>query len=85
MALAVFDLDHTLLRGDSDYLWGEFLIDAGLVDAASYREQNQAFMAAYNDGTLDIHVRPRTYLQHVGNCGGGQAKGHHAVVQGVSV
>ena len=56
MALAVFDLDHTLLRGDSDYLWGEFLIAAGLVEAEHYRAQNQAFMAAYNAGTLDIHA-----------------------------
>lgn len=56
MALAVFDLDHTLLRGDSDYLWGEFLIREGLVEARRYREQNRAFMEAYNAGTLDIHA-----------------------------
>lgn len=56
MALAVFDLDHTLLRGDSDYLWGEFLIEAGLVDSTRYRQQNHDFMVAYNAGTLDIHA-----------------------------
>lgn len=56
MALAVFDLDHTLLSGDSDYLWGEFLIANGLVEAERYRAQNRDFMAAYNAGTLDIHA-----------------------------
>lgn len=55
MALAVFDLDHTLLRGDSDYLWGEYLAEQGLVDADSYRARNQRFYAAYQAGTLDIY------------------------------
>lgn len=54
MALALFDLDNTLLAGDSDYLWGCFLADQGIVDKASYERDNQRFMDDYNRGTLDI-------------------------------
>lgn len=54
MRIAVFDLDHTLLTGDSDYLWGEFLIAEGLVDGPTYRAQNQRFYEDYAAGTLDI-------------------------------
>ncbi len=54
MTLAIFDLDNTLLVGDSDHAWGEFLIGRGLVDADSYRTQNDAFYADYCRGELDI-------------------------------
>ncbi len=54
--LAVFDLDNTLLAGDSDYLWGRFLVDQGLVDAEHYERENRRFYAAYVAGTLDIHA-----------------------------
>ena len=53
--LALFDLDNTLLAGDSDHAWGEFLISRGLVDEASHRAQNDAFYAQYQRGELDIH------------------------------
>jgi HAD superfamily hydrolase (TIGR01490 family) len=53
--LALFDLDNTLLAGDSDHAWGEFLIDRGLVDEATHRAQNDAFYAQYTRGELDIH------------------------------
>jgi len=52
--LAVFDLDHTLLAGDSDYLWGQFLVDSGHVDGARYEAANRAFYEDYQAGTLDI-------------------------------
>lgn len=55
MNLAVFDLDHTLLNGDSDYLWGQFLIAHDLVDRALYARENQRFYDEYLAGTLDIH------------------------------
>lgn len=58
MALAIFDLDNTLLGGDSDHAWGEFLCRRGLVDDAAYRAANDRFYAAYQAGTLDI----RAYL-----------------------
>ena len=55
MALALFDLDNTLLAGDSDYLWGEFLTEQGVVDADLYARENQRFYEEYKNGTLDIH------------------------------
>ena len=51
--LALFDLDHTLLDVDSDYLWGEYIVKHGLVDEAEYRTANQAFYEQYIEGTLD--------------------------------
>ena len=53
--LAIFDLDNTLLSGDSDYLWGSFLIEQGLVERAWYERENERFYAEYRAGTLDIH------------------------------
>jgi len=55
MALALFDLDNTLLAGDSDYLWGEFLAEQGIVDRDVYEKENQRFYDEYKKGTLDIH------------------------------
>lgn len=55
MSLAIFDLDHTLLAGDSDHSWGCFLADKGIVDAQHYRQTNDRFYQAYQDGTLDIY------------------------------
>jgi len=54
MALAIFDLDNTLLGGDSDYLWGEFLVENNLVDGESYQQANQDFYDQYLAGTMDI-------------------------------
>tara|TARA_R110001606_G_scaffold346892_2_gene495887 strand:+ start:37153 stop:37809 length:657 start_codon:yes stop_codon:yes gene_type:complete len=54
MALAIFDLDNTLLGGDSDYLWGEFLVENKLVDGDSYQRANQKFYDQYLAGTMDI-------------------------------
>jgi HAD superfamily hydrolase (TIGR01490 family) len=54
MNLAVFDLDHTLLDGDSDYLWGQFLVEQGLVDGPEYQRRNREFYLQYQAGTLDI-------------------------------
>jgi len=54
VALAIFDLDNTLLNGDSDYLWGQFLAQQGHVDATHYEKENQRFYDEYVAGTLDI-------------------------------
>ena len=54
MALAIFDLDNTLLAGDSDYLWGRFLGELGVVDAESYESENERFYREYCEGRLDI-------------------------------
>ena len=55
MRLALFDLDNTLLAGDSDYEWGQFLVDRGVLDRESYEAQNRAYYEQYVAGTLDIH------------------------------
>lgn len=54
MALAIFDLDNTLLCGDSDHLWGDFLVEQGAVDAEIYKQANDRFYREYNEGKLDI-------------------------------
>jgi len=54
MPLALFDLDNTLLDGDSDYLWGRHLVARGVVDADAYESANQAFYDDYRAGRLDI-------------------------------
>jgi HAD superfamily hydrolase (TIGR01490 family) len=53
MRLTLFDLDHTLLAGDSDYGWGQFMVRHGLVDAEEYAQKNAAYYAAYQAGNLD--------------------------------
>jgi HAD superfamily hydrolase (TIGR01490 family) len=55
MALAIFDLDNTLLAGDSDYLWGVFLAELGVVDRDQYERENERFYQEYREGRLDIH------------------------------
>ena len=54
MNLALFDLDNTLLAGDSDFEWAQFLIDRGVLERATYEARNQAFYDQYKAGTLDI-------------------------------
>jgi HAD superfamily hydrolase (TIGR01490 family) len=52
--LALFDLDGTLIPGDSDHAFGEFMVQLGWVDAAAHRRANDAFYLQYQAGTLDI-------------------------------
>lgn len=54
MDLAIFDLDNTLLAGDSDYLWGQFMVEHGIVDAEHYARENLRYYREYQAGTLDI-------------------------------
>lgn len=61
--LAIFDLDNTLLAGDSDHLWGEFLVEQGHVDANWYASENQRYYEAYTEGSLDIQAFLRFALQ----------------------
>ncbi len=55
MTLAIFDLDNTLLKGDSDYEWGQFLVDEGIVDKGLYEQANDHFLQQYQQGGLDIY------------------------------
>ncbi len=63
MNVAVFDLDNTLLGGDSDYLWGEFLVEHRYVEAHDYADNNRRFHAQYQAGTLDIYAYLRFQLR----------------------
>ncbi len=63
MALALFDLDNTLLDGDSDYLWGCFLAERGIVDGEFYESENQRFYDQYLAGCMDIHEFLRFQLK----------------------
>ena len=53
--LALFDLDNTLLAGDSDFEWAQFLIEQGVLDREIYEARNQEFYEQYKKGTLDIY------------------------------
>lgn len=63
MGIALFDLDNTLLGGDSDYLWGCFLAEQGVVDRDLYEQQNRRFYDQYKVGELDIHEFLRFQLR----------------------
>ncbi|HUW37367.1 MAG TPA: HAD family hydrolase [Rhodocyclaceae bacterium] len=56
MDLVLFDLDNTLLSGDSDFEWAQFLIDKGVLDREVQEAKNQEFYEHYQAGTLDIHA-----------------------------
>lgn len=54
MDLVLFDLDNTLLAGDSDFEWAQFLISKGVLDKEVHEARNQVFYDQYKAGTLDI-------------------------------
>ena len=54
MALAIFDLDNTLLGGDSDHAWGEFLVNEGIVNSTEFQQKNDKFYHQYQQGDLNI-------------------------------
>ena len=62
MPLAIFDLDNTLIAGDSDHLWGVFVCEQGLVDSEDFAARNEAFYADYQRGELDIDAYLRFAL-----------------------
>ncbi len=55
MRLALFDLDNTLLAGDSDFEWAQFLIEKGVLDREVFEARNAQFYEDYKKGTLDIN------------------------------
>ena len=55
MNLALFDLDNTLLAGDSDFQWAQFLIEQRALDRELHEARNLEFYEQYKAGTLDIH------------------------------
>jgi HAD superfamily hydrolase (TIGR01490 family) len=56
VTLAIFDLDNTLIAGDSDHAWGEYLVEKGIVDAELYKHTNDQFLHDYQNGNLDIQA-----------------------------
>ncbi|MEH6593097.1 MAG: HAD family hydrolase [Halioglobus sp.] len=62
MTLAIFDLDNTLIGGDSDNLWGQYLCEKGLVDTEGFAEENEQFYQDYQSGNLDIEAYLRFAL-----------------------
>jgi len=62
VTLAIFDLDNTLLGGDSDNLWGQFVCERGLVDGEDFAARNDQFYADYKAGSLDIEAYLRFAL-----------------------
>jgi len=66
VSLAIFDLDNTLLGGDSDHAWGEFIVAQNIVDAAEYQARNDEFFNDYLSGKLDIQVYLNFCLQLLG-------------------
>ncbi len=65
MTLAIFDLDNTLLGGDSDNLWGQFACQRGLVDRRDFALRNEQFYADYKAGILDINAYLRFALSSI--------------------
>ncbi|MCB1687944.1 MAG: HAD family hydrolase [Halioglobus sp.] len=70
MTLAIFDLDNTLIGGDSDHLWGQFVCEQQLVDGADFALRSDQFYADYQSGDLDIDAYLRFVLSSL--------KGHPA-------
>lgn len=76
--LALFDLDNTLLEGDSDYAWAQFLIEEGVLHPDEYHAKNEWFYARYKDGTLDIHEFLDFQLAPIAGRARGQLDAWHA-------
>ncbi len=84
MALVLFDLDNTLLNGDSDHAFGEFLISQGIVDGKSYQQKNDQFYQDYQNGSLDILAYQTFALSPlVGQTADTLAKWHKMFMQNV--
>jgi HAD superfamily hydrolase (TIGR01490 family) len=67
MNLAIFDLDNTLLDGDSDYNWGIYLVKKGYLDEEEYKVKNQKFFEEYQHGKLDIFAFAEFQFQFLKN------------------
>lgn len=63
MPVAIFDLDNTLITSDSDFLWGEFLVEHNIVDPLEYEQKNRQFYEDYQQGRLDIESYLRFSLK----------------------
>ncbi len=78
-ALALFDLDHTLIPMDSDYAWGEFTMSLGWCEPAEFKHRNTEFFEQYRAGTLDIHAYVRFATQAIRAQGATKSIAAHAL------
>jgi len=78
MQLALFDLDNTLLSGDSDFEWAQFLITKGVLDPEVHEAKNDYFYEQYKAGTLDIHEFLDFQLHPLARHSRGQLDAWHA-------
>ena len=62
MKLTLFDLDHTLLNGDSDVLWCDFLMTKGVLDKKHFASRNADMEARYEAGTVGLHEFANFYV-----------------------
>jgi phosphoserine phosphatase len=62
MRLALFDLDHTLLSGDSDVLWCEFLMNEGLLDRAEFAPLNADMAQRYREASVSAQAFCEFYV-----------------------
>ncbi|MFV0478700.1 MAG: HAD family hydrolase [Parahaliea sp.] len=67
MTLAIFDLDNTLIAGDSDHLWGCYICEQGIVKHERYHQQNEQFYRDYQQGKLDVDAYLRFALAPLAN------------------
>lgn len=74
MQLAIFDLDNTLIGGDSDHAWGEFLVARECVDAGRFRSENDRFYRDYQNGDLDIFAYLAFALEPLAQLSRGQLR-----------
>jgi len=75
--LALFDLDNTLLAGDSDFAWAEFLMEEGVLDRAAFEEKNRWFMGEYERGTIRMEDWLTFQLKPLAGRAAGQLQGWH--------
>lgn len=78
MPLALFDLDNTLIAGDSDHGWGEFLVDKKIVDADYYKQMNDQFYQDYQNGQLDMSAYLEFSLAPLGRLSYAELKQLHS-------
>ncbi len=77
MSLALFDLDNTLIAGDSDYEWGKWLVHKNKVDADYYQRMNEKFYRDYEAGSLDMHAYLDFALEPLANIAPEELKNLH--------
>jgi len=85
MQLALFDLDNTLLSGDSDYEWTLHLVNKGVLDRDVFEHRNMEFYEQYKAGTLDIFEFLDFQLQSLADNSRADLEAWHAEFMATSI